>query len=632
MLHYLITYLFTCIDAFLIIAFTKTLYKIDIKTRSIIIFIISGSIVTGSIVNFFDTIYRPLIFIIFYLLLITYVLKLTLFRSILIIGLFYLLVTFGEGLIVLVFMMGLGYSLEELQDITYLRALGNIIVYIPIVLFMLFYKYVRPPVKRVVFLYKDLDTDIYKDKYKLILCCLALFFLVVTFIYILYKWDLFSFHFINMMLFLGFIILIIALFFNNYKFVSKNYENESLIDLNNKLEEELSRRKQAEEELQKARDELEVKVRDRTAELKKAVAELLESEKHFRQMVEFLPSAIFVQAKNKVVFANSSAAKIINLSDPEKLIGKPMDIYFHPRYSLEFIQKIEKVIEKKIYIKSFPSKILQITGKDIDVELTFAPFKYQGKQAVQIIMDNVTERKMIEEELLRANKLENMALMAGGIAHDFNNIFSIIQGNNSLAMIYKNNEEKLLEKLAETSKAVQQASELTSQLQLFARGGNPIKKVESIETLVKEITNLSLSGSNVQCEFFISDDLYLVEIDKVQISQVINNLIINAIQSMPDGGKIRVYVENIESIEGIKHRANLEDGSYVRIIIQDEGVGIASDDLQKIFDPFYTSKDEGTGLGLAISYTIIKKHEGYITVESEPGKGTTFYIYLPAAK
>jgi CheY-like chemotaxis protein len=172
------------------------------------------------------------------------------------------------------------------------------------------------------------------------------------------------------------------------------------------------------------------------------------------------------------------------------------------------------------------------------------------------------------------------------------------------------------------------ARDLTQQLLTFSKGGAPIKKTASIDELLKDTTVFTLSGSNVKCKFSIPEDLWSVEIDEGQISQVINNLIINADQAMPEGGTISISAENV--IIGAEDVLPLKEGRYLKIKIQDQGIGIPEEYLQKIFDPYFTTKQKGSGLGLTIAYSIIKNHKGYIAVKSKLGVGSKFSIYLPA--
>jgi CheY-like chemotaxis protein len=236
----------------------------------------------------------------------------------------------------------------------------------------------------------------------------------------------------------------------------------------------------------------------------------------------------------------------------------------------------------------------------------------------------------MEEELLRVEKLESIGILAGGIAHDFNNILTAILANIALAKMHPNAVDQSFERLVKAEKAALRAKDLTQQLLTFSKGGTPIKKTVSIAELIKESTSFALRGSNVRCEFSILDDLWPVEVDEGQMSQVINNLIINADQAMPEGGIIKVSAENMTV--GAEEVLPLREGKYVKISIDDQGIGIPEEHLQKIFDPYFTAKQKGSGLGLATTYSIIKRHDGYITVDSKLGVGTTFYIYLPASE
>jgi PAS domain S-box-containing protein len=244
------------------------------------------------------------------------------------------------------------------------------------------------------------------------------------------------------------------------------------------------------------------------------------------------------------------------------------------------------------------------------------------------ISRDITEIKKMEEELLRAQKLESIGILAGGIAHDFNNILTAILGNVSLAL-YAKHDEEIKRRLRETEKAALRAQELTYQLLTFSKGGAPVKRTSSLKDLIRDSAGFASRGTSVRIEYAFDDDSWAVEIDEGQMSQVINNLVINAIQAMPDGGFIRISTVN-ETV-GQRGILPLKEGQYVRISVKDTGIGIPVEHFSKIFDPYFTTKQKGSGLGLATSYSIIKNHDGIITVESELGFGTTFYIYLPAS-
>ena len=261
-----------------------------------------------------------------------------------------------------------------------------------------------------------------------------------------------------------------------------------------------------------------------------------------------------------------------------------------------------------------------------------APIHNKGgkiKAAIETLQD-ITTLKQYEEEVLKLQKLESIGLLAGGLAHDFNNLLTAILGNISLAKINSDPSGSAFEILTEAEKASLRARDLTNQLITFSKGGSPIRKTVSIAGLLTDCTLFMLSGSNIKSEFSISDDLWPVEIDEGQISRVIHNIVVNAVQAMPDGGIVFVFAGN----RVIDHESSLplQYGKYVQIAIMDHGTGINNEFLSKIFDPYFTTKPTGSGFGLAIAYSIIRRHNGIISVKSEPDTGTTFYIYLPASE
>lgn len=282
-----------------------------------------------------------------------------------------------------------------------------------------------------------------------------------------------------------------------------------------------------------------------------------------------------------------------------------------------------------------PKVLLLRDGREMIVSDCTAPILGKDNQIIGAVVAfrDITEKHRLEESLLRMDKLESIGVLAGGIAHDFNNILSVILGNISLAKISaKPDDEKLQKRFGDAEQAVLRAKELTQQLLTFSRGGSPVKKTSAIHSVLKASCRFALTGSNIQCDFDLPNDLMPVDIDAGQINQVINNVIINAQQAMPDGGTIHIKAENIVSSETMAREGLvLGQGKYVKIMIQDHGVGIPPENLNKIFDPYFTTKEKGSGLGLATSHSVIKKHRGYISVDSLQGKGSTFSIYLPAS-
>ena len=266
------------------------------------------------------------------------------------------------------------------------------------------------------------------------------------------------------------------------------------------------------------------------------------------------------------------------------------------------------------------------------VEVRAYPIFDESGQVIMAIehIRDITERKKLEEERVKSQKLQSLGVLAGGIAHDFNNILTGVMGNISLARTLAEPDSKLARRLEEAEKATQRAGDLTQQLLTFSRGGEPVKKSADIKQLAMDSVSFVLRGSNVRCDFSLPDDLWPVEVDAGQMNQVFNNLIINADQAMPEGGIIRVLAEN--TLIGLEKLPLITEGRYVKVSVRDQGSGIPEANLSKIFDPYFTTKTKGNGLGLATVYSIISKHGGLITVESQVGVGTAFHFFLPAAK
>ena len=268
-------------------------------------------------------------------------------------------------------------------------------------------------------------------------------------------------------------------------------------------------------------------------------------------------------------------------------------------------------------------------GSLIEVEITSHCLILDDIRAHLILANDITEQNKMKENMLRAQKLESVGVLAGGLAHDFNNLLTAILGNISLAMLDAPPEEGISRYLEFAEKATTRAQNLTQQLLTFSRGGAPVKKTLSADKLIEDSAAFALRGSKSRCDFKIDSGLWTIEADEGQLGQVINNLIINADQAMPEGGTITVSGENVTLSKD--NPLLLKPGSYIRISVADQGSGIPKDHLEKIFDPYFTTKHKGSGLGLATSYSIIERHEGHITVESAPGAGALFSIYLPAS-
>jgi PAS domain S-box-containing protein len=370
-------------------------------------------------------------------------------------------------------------------------------------------------------------------------------------------------------------------------------------------------------------------IRDIT-ERKQAELALQESEERYRMLFEGSTQGILATdfETRRFVFANPSICRMLGYSEVELLQLGVADIY--PKDSLDHvISEIESQAQGEKPL-SHEIPCLRKDGTIFLADITGSVTEVHGRKcSVGFFMD-ITERKRMEEEVLKIEKLESVGILAGGLAHDFNNILTTIMGNVSLAKMDIERGSQTYEVLEEVERASYRARDLTQQLLTFAKGGAPVKETASLLEVIKEATDFVLRGSGVRCDLSIPEDPWPVEIDSGQINQVINNLIINAKQAMPDGGVIQIQAGNMR-VEA-KHALPLEPGRYIKLSIQDQGVGITPRHLLKIFDPYFSTKQEGSGLGLAMVFSIVKQHNGHITVDSELDVGTTFHIYLPASE
>jgi PAS domain S-box-containing protein len=373
-------------------------------------------------------------------------------------------------------------------------------------------------------------------------------------------------------------------------------------------------------------------VRD-ISERTRMVEELRENEEQFRTLAEASLTGIFVFQEGKFRYANPALGRIFGY-EVREMVGKmgPIDLV-HPEdrgAADEYTRQCLEGRQEGSYVFSFRG--IKRDSQVVDCEVLQAVVHYRGRRAIIGTILDVTRRKRMEAELLKIQKLESLGVLAGGIAHDFNNILTAISTNISMAKMYGELEDDIAQMMTDAEKASVRARNLTQQLLTFARGGAPVRRSVSLLTILKENTEFALSGSNVKCEPLSDsnpEDLWPVEADEGQIGQVIHNLVINAIQAIPEGGVIRAGAENVAANE--LEDTPLKPGRYVRISFKDHGIGIPKRHLHKVFDPFFTTKQKGSGLGLTTSFTIVKNHEGHIDVESEVGVGTTVRVYLPAS-
>jgi PAS domain S-box-containing protein len=336
-----------------------------------------------------------------------------------------------------------------------------------------------------------------------------------------------------------------------------------------------------------------------------------------------------------VVLINNVAERLTGWRQ-EQILGKPLLEIFNilnERTRKPCSTMLDRIVDTGSVVGTANHAIVvSREGVERLIEISAAPIrdKTSRKLGTVLVFRDITEKEHLEAERRKAEKLESLGVAAGGIAHDFNNLLTAIIGNLSLSLITLPPEDEMYERLAAAKKASLRAQELAQQLLTFAKGGAPIKKTASIGQLIHDTVTFSIRGSSIRSEFETPEDLWPVEVDSGQISQVVNNLAINAEQAMPSGGTLSVKCENFFLPEESASLSPLRVGKYVKITVHDEGIGIPEEYLKKIFDPYFTTKPKGSGLGLATSYSIVKNHDGLITVESKVGVGSVFSIYLPA--
>ena len=337
----------------------------------------------------------------------------------------------------------------------------------------------------------------------------------------------------------------------------------------------------------------------------------------------------------RITLINRIAEKLTGWKEADA-VGQPLERVF--RIVDEFTRQpcpnpVQQVIARGQIVGLVDDTILiSKEGRETVIADSGAPIMDSGNNLIGVVLvfRDVTEARRMENEILKVEKLESLGVLAGGIAHDFNNFLAAIIGNLSLAKLEANAADPIYDQLQEMEKAAMRAKNLTQQLLTFSRGGEPVRKPTDLAHLVRESASFAVRGSNVRCEVNFGPGSLIGDVDEGQVTQVIHNLTLNAVQAMPEGGLISISGECIDIYAG--NNLTLNAGPYVKLNIEDHGTGIKKEHIQKIFDPYFTTKQKGSGLGLAIAHSVIEKHNGAITVESELGLGTTYRIFLPAIR
>jgi PAS domain S-box-containing protein len=345
----------------------------------------------------------------------------------------------------------------------------------------------------------------------------------------------------------------------------------------------------------------------------------LEKEQVQKTLEAIADGVIAIDNNGKIVLINGAAQRLLGKTSSEA-VGKPLDEVYRLKNCADGQERGGQPVficsgrdDKEFYLEETRSGLLDQNA---------------GSVGTVIIFRDVSEMLMMEKERLRTRQLESLGSLAGGIAHDFNNLLQGVFGYISLAKTSLDKDGRPFAMLSQAEKALNMTVNLTRQLLTFSKGGEPVKKRLLLRPVIEDSVRFALSGSKSVCKLDIDKDLWLVEGDAGQLGQVIQNMVLNSDQAMPQGGIVQVCAGNLEE-ESAKEQGN-GSGRYIYITISDNGIGIAEENLSRIFDPYFTTREKGSGLGLATSYSIIRNHGGTIQVSSVVGSGTTFTIRLPA--
>ncbi len=353
------------------------------------------------------------------------------------------------------------------------------------------------------------------------------------------------------------------------------------------------------------------------------------SEQRFRLITEASMEGILVYSteSHRIRYVNPAACQMLGYSDAELSLQQMSDLYSarHPSYDVS----AGNAGRRTPWAES--GELRRKDGSRVRVGMKSVVLELEGERCLALFLTDLTMSSLLDQERTKAQKLEALGTLAGGIAHDFNNLLQAVSANISMARWAYDDKEEAIARLDSVEHSLQLAIKLTGQLLAFSKGGTLHRKPMSLGPLIEEATRFMLSGSKAVCHVAVAENLWPVEADEGQLTQVLHNVLLNADQAMPNGGTITVSVRNVQAPSG-RVPVLLPGGRWVEISVADTGVGIDKEHMSRIFDPYFSTKPTGTGLGLSTTYAIIRKHDGHIDVKSLLGKGTEVSIYLPASE
>lgn len=371
-------------------------------------------------------------------------------------------------------------------------------------------------------------------------------------------------------------------------------------------------------------------------EQKKAEQALRESEERFRRLVHFSPLPIAVHVQGKWVFVNDSGLNLVGASHAGEIIGRSI---FHfivadRRQALKSRMREKMKVENDVLI--LEEKLRRLDGEIIEIEIVAIPIIYDGKEAGQVVVRDITESKRLQEKLARAQRLESAGRVAGQIAHDFNNLLAPLTAYPTLIREELPDSQNVVELLEEMESAAEKISEINQQLLALGRRGHYSMELIDLNDLIRRVITTASLPNDIVVNRDLSQNPALIKGGAAQLTRAFTNLIHNAKEAMQGIGVLTVKTSNVALDEPIKGYAEVERGDYVKLEIADNGCGIEANVLDRIFDPFFTTKKmdrmRGSGLGLSIVHGVIEDHGGYLEVNSQIGEGTSFSLYFPASQ
>lgn len=367
---------------------------------------------------------------------------------------------------------------------------------------------------------------------------------------------------------------------------------------------------------------------------KRAEKALIESKEKYQVVIDNSLEGIFIAQKNIIRFCNRRFVKMFGYKEPKDVLQKNLRELVSPHSWGTVDIELRKCEEGSRKMTHFNFLARHPEGSDFEVETLCSRIVYEGENAIQGVLRDVSEQRGLEAQLRQAQKMEAIGRLAGGIAHDFNNLLTVITGHSEFAKMALSENDPLFRDIEEIFKAAEKASNLTGQLLAFSRKQTMELKVVDLNTIITNMDRMlqRLIGENIELITLPEKNLHKVKADPGQIEQVIVNLAVNSRDAMPRGGKLTIETENVDlDAQYIRSHPGVDEGTYVMLAVSDTGIGMTEEVRAKVFDPFFTTKEEGigTGLGLSMIYGIIKQIHGNVWIYSEPGNGTCVKIYLP---